>query len=91
MSLIGNEYGYGDMRAEEQPGIPEPQQEQPSTEPKPAAAFNAMANALIDPVGTVAEVLSPEKVSAPNIPFGWAVVGVCVVLVIWVGSWTEKK
>lgn len=69
----------------------ESEPEQPAPVPASAQAFNAVAKALIDPVGTASEILTPENFSKNNIPFEWAVVGACIVFAIWAGSWLEKK
>lgn len=69
--------------------VPDPAKEE-SQQPQPSEAFNRVANAVLNPIGAAAEILSPENVSKSQIPFEWAVVGICVVLVIWAGSWMGK-
>lgn len=89
MNLSGNDLFPVGVETESQDAPAQETAVQPV--PPAAQAFNAVANALVDPIGTVADVLSPDKVSASKIPFEWAMVGACIVFAIWAGSWLEKK
>lgn len=90
---------FGDMSLESSVGqdlFPvgqEPtQQSEPQPEPiPPSEPFNAVVNAIANPIGAAEEILSPANVSRSNIPLEWAVVGVCVVLLVWANSWMENR
>lgn len=91
MSLTGSL--YGDMESGSMGTDLFPVGEVPTepAQPEPAEALNAVAKAVINPVQAAADILSPEAVEQSGLPVWVAVLGLCVVAVMWAQSWTKDK
>lgn len=60
-------------------------------EPTPSAVLNEVIGAVSDPLGELAKILPTDPAEQSKIPYGWAVIAFCGLLVLWGASLGNPK